>query len=179
MTAAQRGFTIIELITVVSITAIISVVSVAVLINSQVRGTRATTINKVRTEGSFLLDRIGFQLRNARYLEANQHGEVCQSAMDAIRVRSADGGIVELYRTEDNRVASNSGTILQDPPSAYLTSPDIQVDTLIFSCQQTADQGGAIVGVDITLSTGSSAALSPESYYQESFATQVYVRSYQ
>jgi len=179
MKHAVNGFTIIELITVVSITAIISVVSVAVLLNSQVRGTRATTINKVRTEGSFLLDRLAFQLRNARYLEENQNGETCQAAMSAIRVRTAEGDLIELYRTEDSRVASNAGAVIADPPATYLTSPNIQVDSLIFSCQQTADQSGAIVGIDFTLSTGDSATLSPESYYQESFSTQVYVRSYQ
>lgn len=87
MRHTRSGFTIIELITVVTITAIISIVSVSVLVNSQVRGTKSTTINKVRNEGAFLLDRISFLLRNARYIEENQFGATCQPAMESIRVR--------------------------------------------------------------------------------------------
>ncbi len=174
-----RGFTMIELVTVVTVTALISVVSVAVLVNSQVRGTRSTTISRVRSEASFIQDRIGFLLRNARYIEPNQNGETCQSSMDAIRVRSAEGGSIEVYTTEDLRVASNSGDIITNPPSDYLSSQSVQVDSLIFSCEQAADQAGAIVTVQLTVSTGNPDTLSPESFYQDTFTSQVYVRSYQ
>lgn len=179
MKTSYVGFTIIELITVVTITAIISIVSVSVLVNSQVRGTRATTINRVRSEGAFILDRTSFLLRNARYLEQNQDGEICQPGMQAIRLRTAEGGVVELYTTDDSRVASNSGTVISNPPASYLSSQSIQVDSLIFSCEQTPEQSGAIITINLTISTGNPDTLSPESYYQETFTTQVYVRSYQ
>jgi len=175
----RAAFTIIELITVVAVTAIISVVSVAVLVNTQVRGTRSTTINRVRTEGSFFLDRIGFLLRNAKYIEANQDGDTCTVAMPAIRVTTGDDIGVEVYTTDDFRIAYNEGAVITDPPSSYLTSEDVQVDALTFSCSQTSDQAGALVTVNLTLSTGDSAALSSEAYYQETFTAQVYVRSYQ
>lgn len=179
MKISRAGFTIIELITVVSITAIISIISVAVLVNSQVRGTRSTTINRVRSEGAFILDRTAFLLRNARYLEENQNGETCQSAMDAIRLRTAEGGLVEIYTTDDFRIASNSGTVITDPPASYLSSQSIQVDSLTFTCEQAPEQSGAIVVINLTISTGNPDTLSAESYYQETFTTQVYVRSYQ
>lgn len=176
---ANTGFTIIELITVVTITAIISIVSVSVLVNSQVRGTRSTTINRVRSEGAFILDRLAFTLRNARYLEENQNGETCQGAMDAIRVRTAEGGLIEVYSTEDFRIASNSGEVITDPPASYLSSQSIRVDGLSFSCEQSPAQSGALVDINLTISTGNPDTLAPESYYQETFSTQVYVRSYQ
>ncbi len=175
----MNGFTIIELITVVTITAIISVVSVSVLVNSQVRGTRSTTINKVRSEASFVMDRVSFLIRNARYLEENQNGEVCQPTMDSIRVRAQDSGSIELFLTDDFRVASNSGDVITDPPTSYLSSESVSVDSFVFSCQQSAEQSGALVTVSATISTGNPDTLSPESYYQETFSTQVYVRSYQ
>ncbi|MCD8526613.1 hypothetical protein LRY65_00130 [Candidatus Woesebacteria bacterium] len=90
-----------------------------------------------------------------------------------------DGGLVELYRTEDNRVASNSGEEITDPPTTYLSSAGVRVDSLVFSCQQAAEQTGAIIDVRLTVSTGNPDTLSPESYHSEAFATQVYVRSYQ
>lgn len=174
----QQGFTVIELVTVVGITAIVSVVSVAVLVTSQVRSTRATVINRVRGEGSFSMDTMAFILRNARYLEENQSGQTCSPSMSSIRVRDVNGGLLELYATEDLRIASNSGTVITDPPAAYLTSPDVRIESLSFTCVQEQSQRGARVGISMTLSSGNPDTLSPESYYSQMFETQVYIRSY-
>lgn len=176
--AAQGAFTLIELITVVSITALISVVSVSVLVNTQIRGTRSTTLNKVRQEGTFVLDQLTFLLRNARYLEENQFGETCATNMSAIRMRTQEGVPVEIYLTEDNRVASDSGTI-SNPPAVYLTSDGVEVTSLSFNCQQQQSEGGAIVRVNFTLATGNPDTVTPEAYFSQDFFTQVYVRSYQ
>jgi type II secretory pathway pseudopilin PulG len=175
----QQGFTIIELLAVIAITEMISIVSVAVLVNSQLRGTRATTLNRVRQEGSFVLDQISFTLRNARYVLANQDGQTCTDGMSAIRLRMPAGETIEFYLDDDGRIASNSGTVITDPPAAYLTSSGVLVNTLSFSCQQDPAQGGAVIRLEFDMSSGDPNTVSPESYYHQLFSTQIYVRSFQ
>lgn len=175
----ESGFTIIEISIVVAITAIVSVVAVSVLVNSQLRGTRSATLNQVRQEGSFLLDQISFLLRNARYVMENQDGQVCEQAMTAIRVRAADGGVVEVYLDDSGKVASNSGEVISDPPITYLSSDAMIVESLIFHCSQAPEESGARIGVQMTLATGNELTTAPEAFFRQNFSTQVYVRSFQ
>ncbi len=174
----HAGFSLIELITVVAITAIISLVSVNVLVTSQIRSTRANTISQVRREGDFILSSITYLLRNARYLEANQFSQVCINQMTAIRVVDQNGGTVEIYLDQE-RVASNSGTLLTDPPAAYLSSPTVEVTGLTFDCQQDPAAHGAYLNVYFKVASGNKEDLSPEAYYAQEFTGNIYVRSHQ
>ena len=173
------GFSIIELVAVVTITAIVSLVSVAVLVNSQIRSTRSTLIAKVRREGDFLIREISFLLRNARYVAPNQFSQTCEQDMTAISVVNRDGGLIELYLDDDFRVASNSGTVLTDPPSSFLSSPDVRIGSLEFDCEQSPSERGAYVTVTTKVESGVQDTLSPEAYYSQDFTTNVYIRSYQ
>lgn len=174
----QAGFSLIELITVVAITAIVSLVSVNVLVTSQLRSTRANIISQVRREGDFAMQEITFLLRNAKYITANQFQQVCQDDMNAIRVVDQNGGTVELYLDVD-RIASNSGDTVSEDPASYFTSPAVMVTGLRFSCRQEPSERGAFVEVEYTVESGSEEELSTESYYAQEYAGNVYVRSYQ
>ncbi len=177
---SRAGFSLIELITVVSITAVISLVSVSVLINSQLRSTKSTTIGRIRQEGDFAVSEMSYLLRNARYLLPNQFGQTCAEGMSAIRVGLGDGNIVELYTDSTSRIASNSGSVITNPPAAYLTSSAVELkNALQFNCKQEPYQGGALIDFTFTLSTGDEELLSDESYYEQDFSSRVYVRSYQ
>lgn len=172
------GFSLIELITVVAITAIVSLVSVNVLVTSQLRSTRANTISQVRREGDFALQELTFLLRNAKYLTANQFQQVCQDDMNAIRVVDQNGGTVEIYLDVD-RIASNSGTVITEEPASYLTSPAVVVTGLGFSCRREPSERGAFVEVEYMVQSGDPENLSPESYYAQEYTGNIYVRSYQ
>jgi prepilin-type N-terminal cleavage/methylation domain-containing protein len=175
----KNGFSLIELISVVAITAVISLVSVNVLITSQIRGTRANVISQVRREGGFVLDELSFLLRNARYLTENQFSQVCQDNMSAIRAVDQNGGQIEIYLDVDGRVASNSGAVISDPPASYLSSPTVIVSGLNFDCRQDPEERGAFIQVRFKVESGSQADLSPEAYYAQDFTGNVYIRSYQ
>lgn len=175
----SRGFSLIELIAVVAVTAIVSLVSVNVLVTSQIRSTRANTIAQVRREGGFILEELTFLLRNARYLAVNQFQQTCQDEMNSIRVVDQNGGMVEIYLDSDDRVASNSGAVITDPPAARLSSPSVKVSGLRFSCRQDPSERGAFVQIQFKVESGNQEDLSPESYYAQDFTGNVYVRSYQ
>lgn len=174
----NSGFSLIELITVVAITAIVSLVSVNVLVTSQLRSTRANIISQVRREGDFAMQELTFLLRNAKYLVANQFQQVCQEGMNAISVIDQNGGRVEVY-LDDLRIASNSGTVITDDPASYLTSPSIQVESLIFNCQKEPSEQGAFIEIEFKVQSGDPESLSQESYYAQDYVGNVYVRSYQ
>lgn len=180
-TSAQwTGFSLIELLTVVSITALVSLVSVSVLVNSQLRSTKATTVARVRQEGEFATRELEYLLRNARYILANQYGQTCTTGMSAIRVATGDDNIVEIYTSEDSRIASNSGKVVTEEPAAYLTSSAVRLKSaLALNCKQEPYQGGALVEYTFTLSTGEQDSISAEAYYEQAFSGHVYVRSYQ
>lgn len=174
------GFSLIELLTVVSITAIISLVSVAVLINTQIRGTKTSTIAKVRQEGEYVSEEISYLIRNAKYLLPNQSGQTCAEDMSAIKVLTKDDLVVEIYTDEDGRIASQAGDIVANTASSYLTSSGVKlISAITFNCVQEPYQKGALIDFTFTLATGDKSVLSKESYYEQIFANRVYMRSYQ
>lgn len=175
---ARRGFTLIELVTVVGLTALLSIAAISVLVNSQIRGAKVKAISEVRQEGTFILDQMTFLLRNARYVLPNQYGSTCQNGMTAIRLEMSDNGIAEIYLDSEDRVASNSGTVITDPPAAYLSGDAVRVVNFALSCSQTSVQRGALVRINITVDNGDPATKPPETYYTEDFTTQVHIRSY-
>jgi prepilin-type N-terminal cleavage/methylation domain-containing protein len=176
----RLGFSLIELLTVVSITAIISLVSVAVLINTQIRGTKTSTIAKVRQEGEYVNEEISFVLRNAKYLLPNQDGQTCNEDMTAIKVLTKEDLVVEIYTDDDGRIASQAGGLVAEDASAYLTSSGVKlISALTFHCTQEPYQKGALIDFTFTLATGDKSVLSKESYYEQVFTNSVYMRSYQ
>lgn len=175
---AKHGFTLIELITVIGLTAVMSVAAVAVLVNSQIRGAKGKAITEVRQEGIFILDQITYLLRNARYVLPNQYGSTCQNGMTAIRLEMGDDGVAEIYLASNDRIASNSGTVITTPPAAYLSGEAVRVVNFSFRCSQAAAQAGALVQVNVTVDNGDPATKPAETYYTEDFTTQVHIRSY-
>ncbi len=177
---AKNGFSLIELLTVVSITAIVSLISVAVLINTQVRGTKTTTIAKVRQEGEYVNEEIAYLLRNAKYLVANRDGLTCSQDMASIRVLTKEDLLVEIYSSDDGRIASQAGALATGEASSYLTSSGVRLSSaLAFNCVQEPHQRGALIDFTFTLSTGDRFTLSRESFYEQVFENRVYMRSYQ
>ena len=114
----RTGFSLIELLTVVTITGVISLVSVAVLINTQIRGTKTSTIAKVRQEGEYVNEELSYLLRNAKYLLPNQDGQTCVQDMTAIKVLTNNDLVVEIYTDDEGRIASQAGQWVTDTASS-------------------------------------------------------------
>lgn len=176
----RHGFSLIELLTVVTITGVISLVSVAVLINTQVRGTKTTTIAKVRQEGEYVSEELSYLLRNAKYLLPNQDGQTCAQDMTAIKVLTKDDLVVEIYTDDDGRIASQAGELVAGNASSYLTSSGVKlISAVTFDCTQEPYQKGALIDFTFTMATGDRSVLSKESYYEQTYTNRVYMRSYQ
>lgn len=175
----QQGFSLIELITVVTITAIISMTAVSVLINTQLRGNKANSISQVRQAGEEVLEVITFELRNAKYMETNRNGTVCATDMPAIRFRSRTNQVIEYYLdSSEDRIASSSAGNVSATPNAYLSSDKIRISDLSFDCNREDGELGAEVQLNFTAETGEENSLANEFYYRQEFSTRVYIRSY-
>jgi prepilin-type N-terminal cleavage/methylation domain-containing protein len=171
----RAGFSMIELIAVITIIGMVSVVGVSVLLTSQVRGTRATSVSRVRQQGQYTLSTLSFLLRNAQYLTVNQTGATCSPGMIALSWRNPDDGIQEVY-LHNGQLASNSGTVITDPPAGYLTTTGVTLSDVSFDCQQVDTANGALITFHFTVTAGTVTGAN-ESYYAQTFSGSAYVRS--
>lgn len=165
--ARQAGFTLVELLAVVVITAVISVVSVGVFVNSQVKGNKARSMSEVRQQGEFLLDHINFLIRSSRTVSTNAEGLVCEPGMDSLGLESY-AGTTTVLSLQDDVLASNS---------AGLSSGEIEVSGLNFDCTQADGLPGAFITYQFTITVGADST-SPDTQFQETFQSQVTIRSY-
>lgn len=162
---SQQGFTLVELLAVVVITAVISVVAVGVFLNSQVRGNKTRSVSQTTQQGSFLIDQINFMVRNARALRPNAAGESCAGAMESLVLETRQNTLIVLALAGD-RLASDS---------TPLSSEDVQVDQLVFNCQQVPGQTGALIEYSFHITSGDPTT---SSSFDQTFTSQVSLRSY-
>lgn len=159
--SSRSGFTLVELMAVVVITAIMSLVAVGVFVNAQVRGNRVRSVSQLNQQGSFLLDRMNFAIRSASGVQT------CDLDMESLSLDTYEGDIILLQLTGD-QISSNS---------SVLSDPNVQVESLSFDCTQGTDQTGAFIQYAFTLSIGDPVT-NPDSYFTQDFESQVSIRSY-
>lgn len=152
---SQLGFSLIELLAVVAITAILSVVTVQLAVNSQLRGAQSEAVAKIRQEGDFLLDQMGFMIRNAR--------SVSCIGTDRLDVATKENSTV-IYRLQDTQLMANSDV---------LTSSGVEVSDLSFLCTENDASPGVLVTIAFSLTNR---ATSPP--LQQAFGANVYLRSF-
>ncbi len=160
---SSLGYTMIELLTVVTITSILSLAAVQILFQGQLRSTQSEGLNKMRQEGNFVLDALGYQLRNS--LEAT-----CVSSTE-LQVTSQNGQIV----TYNLIPRSPSGTAVASDGAA-LTTSDVDVQSLVFACNNASGNSGTLVNVDLTLTVPELSSSITD--FNQVFSTSVYVRSF-
>lgn len=151
----QSGFSLIELLAVVAITAILSVVTVQLAVNSQLRGAQSEAVAKMRQEGDFLLDQMGFMIRNAR--------SVSCIGTDRLDVATKENSTV-IYRLQDTQLMANSDV---------LTSSGVEVSDLSFLCTENDASPGVLVTIAFSLTNR---ATSPP--LKQAFGENVYLRSF-
>lgn len=174
-----QGFSLIELIAVVALVGMLSIASASILVSTQLRSVKTSVTTQARQEGEIALDTIAYSLRSAKSIETNQFGDTCAAGMNALRFRNASGDLIELYEDAEGRIASNSGTVITNPPAQFLTSDRFTLnDSLQFNCSPASGRSGALVTVQFTLEVPNLAQAPAEQRVSQGFRTQVYVRAY-
>ena len=163
----HRGFTLVELLAVVVITAMMSVVAVSIFLNTQIRGNKARSVSAVTQQGSFLVDQVNFIIRSAKSLQPNSEGVTCSPAMSSLTLETHDMTRITLSLS-DSALASDG---------AALSSPEVRVENLNFACSQTAGQPGALIQYSFSLSVGG-VTESADNTFTQDFSSQVSLRSY-
>ena len=151
----NAGFSLIELLAVVAITAILSVVTVQIAVNSQLRSSQSEAVSKIRQEGDFLLDQISYSIRNAR--------SVTCTSPTRLDVGNKDNTTVIYTLTETQLTANGSA----------LTTSNLQVSNLTFTCTANDASPGVLVNISFTLTNP--ATFPPA---EQSFRSSAYLRSY-
>ena len=153
----QPGYTMIELLTVVTIVAILSLAAVQILLHGQLRSGQAEAIAKIRQEGMFAEDQITYQLRNGQSV-------ICTSP-NQLDIETRYGPISYSLSADGKAIASGS---------ALLTTKDVEVQSLNFTCQDSGGNSGTLVEVKFALTTPELAQTMAD--FSQEFSTSVYVR---
>jgi len=149
------GFSLIELLAVVAITAILSVVTIQIIVSGQLRGSQSEGVSGLRQEADFVMDQLGYTIRNARSVS-------CASATE-LEVKTKNNTTI-VYTLDGTRLASNS---------AFLTSTGIELSGLSFLCTSNDSTPGMLVDISFVLTNR---FVSPP--FSQPFHTTVYLRSF-
>lgn len=167
------GFSLIELLIVVSLTVMLMLAASTIFLTFLVGNTRISSDQIIKQEGQYALNQMEFLLRNSLELLPNNNGYKCQPGMTEIRFKSIDGGVTTLMKEADNgidKIASNS--------EVYLTSDSVEiVEGPIFDCSQTADEGKPYVNFRFTLRRGNLAVDPAKEVVEQEFQAGTSIRS--
>lgn len=166
----QSGFTIIELLVVISLTVMLMLAATGLFFATLLSSSKTQTGQRVKNEGEYALSQIEFLLRNAIEIQD------CQA--NSITFLSYDSGITTLTQEDDpsdatthQKIASNSALYLT---SSVVTIPDEL--PLTFLCQ-TAPDSSTYITVSFGLRAGEPGVDAPRDIETETFTTSVAVRS--
>jgi len=172
----STGFTMIELLVVVSLSVILMLATSTLFLTFLLGRTKVTAIKSIKDEGQYALGRIEFLIRNAvEVVGSPAYPTGCELGMESFTFRSLDGELTTFFSEidpSDNRekIASNSGI--------YLTSDQVDlIEGPIFDCTQPADETSQHVEVFFTLRRGTPGVSSDQEIAESEFKTSVTVRS--
>jgi len=172
--AKNLGYTLIELMIVVTVMAVVAVVAVNLFLSTLIGGGKSRALSVVKQNGDFALTQMEKMIRNAKELTTNNEGFVCDTDMNSLGVINSDGGVT-IFAVEGERIASNSGL--------FLTSSEVKVDsdaakTLSFDCSRSDTGMPDFVEISFTLKKGEVGVSRQEEIAEEDFQTKVSLRKY-
>jgi type II secretory pathway pseudopilin PulG len=176
-----NGFTLIEVLVVVSLTVMIILTASALFMTFLISGSKASNIQLLKLEGDYAINQMTYMLRNAIALQPNSAVPPvsCGSNMTNIVVKSIDGGVTTLSSVNDTsdgdatKIASTSGTT-----SVFLTSKAVQiVEGPTFDCAATADGSGPYVTISFKLRKGTPNLDRERDIVEQTFTTGVSLRN--
>ncbi len=181
-TNSTHGFTLIEVLVVVSLTVIIMLTASALFMTFLISGAKTNNTQLVKIEGDQALNQMAFLLRNSLQLLPNSAdpAEVCETGMREIALESYDGGSTTLSAQNDandnnqTKIASSSGTKQQ-----FLTSSAVQIiDGPTFDCAISPDGNPAYVQITFTLRKGTPNLDKARDVIEQTFTTGVSLRNF-
>jgi type II secretory pathway pseudopilin PulG len=172
---SPSGFSLIELLIVVTLTVMIIVSASSVLLTALLSNGKVNTTKTVKQNGDYAMSQMTVLLRNAVKVLPNSSGQTCTTGMDELVFQSFDEGITTLGREvidgTDARIASNSGI--------YLTSDSVYLDdSLQFDCRKSADGLITNITISFTLTKGTPGISRVTEFGSEDFRSNVTIRSF-
>lgn len=169
----ESGYTLIELIIVVTIAIILMVTSMALFYTTMIGGGKTASQEEVKQAGQYALTQMSYLLYNSRKLVVNAENIICANGMVSLGIQNQDfRTTVFRGETVSNmvRIASNSGN--------YLTPANMTVSLgPTFSCQSNADGSPPTVSVSFTLQKGIVGTDRPRDIVSIPFQTSVTLRN--
>ncbi|MEA2056158.1 MAG: prepilin-type N-terminal cleavage/methylation domain-containing protein [Patescibacteria group bacterium] len=159
------GYTLIEVIVVVSISVIIILGSTALFLTFMIGNGRINLRQEIKANGNNSLNKIQFMLRNAKSIS------VCHTDLTSLSFQALDGGITTIENSND-RIASISTSVTPDV-IYYLTSNEVTLDNLNFDCYQ--NQNAQYVDVSFSLAKNNSD--NSHDIFEESFSSGIMLRN--
>ncbi len=180
----QLGFTLVEMLVVISLTVLLMLTATAVFLSSIIGNTKSVAGQQVKNEGDYAMGQMELLLRNAIQLVPNSNGQTCETDMDSIAFKSLDGGTTEFFQEIDpsdgaSKIASNAGVVADSGSSAsYLTSDAVSITSpLTFNCRQSAAQDSTYVTIQFQLQKGDPGVDESRDIVQQLFQASVNLRS--
>lgn len=178
---SNKGFSMVEMLVVVAVFGILAVGSVNLFFSSLVGSGKESSIRLVKESGDFAIKKIETGLREAREMQTNQDGQICEQGMNALRFVDLDDVIYEVYVDDSDRLVMevvSGGSSEID----FLTSSNVIVDRsdggLVVNCEENVANGIVYVGIVLQVEKGASSD-KWEDRYQETFKTSVTLRNRQ
>lgn len=154
---AQAGFTLIELVIVAGLLAMLMVTVSTMFMTTLNSNLRTQTRQQIKSEGSFILERFEFMLRNAATLSPSQ---LCQSGMSQISIINPDGNQTT-FALSSAQIASISAVSGGGNTTYYLHGSNTTASNLNFDCGR--NPGGEYY-VDIGFNLGNNTTQIEESF---------------
>ncbi len=144
---SQLGYTLIELIVVVSITIMVLVGALALFFSTLSSGGKTASAEYTKQAGQFAMTQITFAIRNARKIVPNTAGQICAPSMTSITIEDQNGILTEISAANGRLALGGTN---------YLTPADLLLTGPTFSCQPasygTGTWNGSPPSISITFS---------------------------
>lgn len=161
MGVKKSGFTLIEMLVVVTLLSTVGLMAVSIFFSTLRGGTKAELLKEVKQNGNYTISVMERMIRNARFITSSCDG----TPQASIKIVNPD--LRETVFSCDGQIASNS---------AFLTTDKLVVSDCSFTCQEQS-RGQKVVAIKFTLSQRGSPAR-PEERASVTFETTVSPRSY-
>ncbi|OGV91706.1 hypothetical protein A3A66_02210 [Microgenomates group bacterium RIFCSPLOWO2_01_FULL_46_13] len=163
------GYTLIEVLVVVTLTAILAVATVNLFLTSVQGGSKAARLNEVRSSGDYALAQIERLVRNADTVTCVGGSPATQ--LDIVKNTTPPTTYTIQIDTSvtPNRIQLNAGL--------YLTASNIIASNLSFTCIAGTVFTPPKVGITFTLQRGETGAR-PSDVVRETFVTTTLLRTY-
>lgn len=172
----DKGYTLMEIMVVITVMATIVAIGSSIFLSILRGSTKAKSISMVKQNGVWALSTMERMIRNARQVEENSGGQVCNTGMNKINILSPDQMETEFaceeIGTTDSRIASNSAI-----RNTRLTNNEVKVTSCQFNCEFGEGTRPDSVTILFTL-TQNLMTSKPEEQVSVDFQTTVSLRNY-